>query len=453
MTKDYKPALATSHPGSRWRAWFIPGLGVTLILVVFILREAVPGGSNRSEAALITTPLTLPATTLGGPKATQKSMRPPLTKAEPTGELTSLTVRRGDSLDRMFRRNRWSTRDLATLMQLDLSHRHLRLLKPGDKIAIRHHNGRILSLSREIDFENSLRVYRSGDAYLAETVMHEIVPRQIVAGGDISSSLFKAAAKAGISDQSIMKLAGIFAWDIDFVLDIREGDEFVVIFEELWREGELVKQGDILAAEFINQGEVFRALRYVEPGGQIDYFTPQGNNVRKAFLRAPVSFTRISSNFNPRRRHPKLNTIRAHKGVDYAAPLGTPVQASGDGKVIFRGRKGSYGNTVIIQHGGNITTLYGHLSQFSGKAKNGARVRQGNIIGYVGQTGLATGPHLHYEYRKNGVHMNPRTVSLPAAEPIKSKLRQDFLRATRPMMLKLDAKRQILVGLTASNIN
>ena len=453
MTKDYKPALAPSHQGSRWRAWFIGGLGVTLILVVFILREAVPGGSNRSEATFVTTPLALPAATLGGPKAAQKSMRPTLTKAEPTGETTSLTVRRGDSLDRMFRRNRWSTRDLATLMQLDLSHRHLRLLKPGDEIVIRHHNGRILSLSREIDFENSLRVYRSGDAYLAETVMHEIVPRQIVAGGDISSSLFKAAAEAGISDQSIMKLAGIFAWDIDFVLDIREGDEFVVIVEELWREGELVKQGDILAAEFINQGEVFRALRYVEPGGQIDYFTPQGNNVRKAFLRAPVSFTRISSNFNPRRRHPKLNTIRAHKGVDYAAPLGTPVQASGDGKVTFRGRKGSYGNTVIIQHGGNITTLYGHLSRFSGKAKNGARVRQGNIIGYVGQTGLATGPHLHYEYRKNGVHMNPRTVSLPAAEPINPKLRQDFLRATRPMMLKLDAKRQILAGLTASNTN
>ncbi len=453
MIQNYKPTLAPSHPGSRWLKWFIAGLGVPLILVVFILPYAVPDGSNRSGTALITTPLALPAANLGDPEAAQKNMQAPSTKAEPTGELTLLTVRRGDSLDRMFRRNRWSIRDLAALMQPDLSHRHLRLLKPGDEIVIRHHNGRILSLSREIDFANSLRVYRSGDAYLAEMVMHEIVSRQIVAGGDISSSLFKAAAKAGISDQSIMNLAGIFAWDIDFVLDIREGDEFIVIFEELWRDGELVKQGDILAAEFINQGEIFRALRYVGPEGQIDYFTPQGNNVRKAFVRTPVRFTRISSNFNPRRRHPKLNTIRAHKGVDYAAPLGTPVQASGDGKVIFRGRKGSYGNAVIIQHGGNITTLYGHLSRFSGKTHNGARVRQGNIIGYVGQTGLATGPHLHYEYRKNGVHMNPRTVSLPAAEPIDPELREDFLRATRPMLLKLDAKRQILAGLTASNTN
>ncbi len=320
-----------------------------------------------------------------------------------------------------------------------------------DAIAIRHHDGRVLSLSREIDFATSLQVSRSGDEYLAEMVKHEIVPRQVVAGGRISNSLFESAAEAGISDQSIMNLAGIFAWDIDFALDIREGDEFVVIFEELWRNGELIKQGDILAAEFVNQGEVFRAIRYVGPKGQIDYFTPQGNNVRKAFVRAPVSFARVSSNFNPRRRHPKLNTIRAHKGVDYAAPSGTPVQAAGDGKVIYRGRKGGYGNAVIIQHGGNITTLYGHLSRFSGKARNGTRVRQGDIIGYVGQTGLATGPHLHYEYRKNGVHMNPRTVTLPAADPIDPALREDFVRASRPMLLRLDAKQQILVGLTASN--
>ncbi|MEC7803509.1 MAG: LysM-like peptidoglycan-binding domain-containing protein, partial [Pseudomonadota bacterium] len=224
MTQNYKPTLAPSHPSSRWLKWFIAGLGVPLILVVFILPDAVPGRSNRSETALITTPLALPAANPGDPEAAQKSMQALLTKAEPTGELTSLTVRRGDSLDRMFRRNRWSIRDLAALMQPDLSRRHLHLLKPGDEIVIRHHNGRILSLSREIDFANSLRVYRSGDAYLAETVIHEIVPRQIVAGGDISSSLFKAAAKAGISDQSIMNLAGIFAWDIDFVLDIREGD-------------------------------------------------------------------------------------------------------------------------------------------------------------------------------------------------------------------------------------
>ena len=348
IMQDYKPTVAPSRPGSRWLPWFIAGLGVPLMSVVFILPDVAPGGSNRGGAALITTPLALPAANSGDPEAAQKNAQASPTKAGPSGELTLLTVRRGDSLDRMFRRNRWSIPDLAALMQPDLSRKHLRLLKPGDEIAIRHHDGGVLSLSREIDFANSLRVYRSGDLYLAEMVMHEIVPRQIVAGGRISRSLFEAAAKAGISDQSIMNFAGIFAWDIDFVLDIREGDEFVVIFEELWRDGELVKQGDILAAEFVNQGEVFRALRYVGPEGQIDYFTPQGNNVRKAFVRAPVSFARISSNFNPRRRHPKLNTIRAHKGVDYAAPLGTPVQAAGDGKVIFRGRKGSYGNAVGV---------------------------------------------------------------------------------------------------------
>ncbi len=451
MMQDYKPTVALSRPRVRWLAWFIAGLGLPLMSFVYILPDVAPGVSDLSGTALITTPLALPAMDSGDLEAALKNGPASSTKTEPAGEITLLKVRRGDSLDRMFRRNHLSISDLAALMQPDLSRKHLRLLMPGDEVAIRHHDGRVLSLSREIDFANSLRVSRSGDEYLAEMVVHEIVPRQIVAGGRIYSSLFEAAAKAGISDQSIMNLAGIFAWDIDFVLDIREGDEFVVIFEELWRNGELVKQGDILAAEFVNQGEVFRALRYVGPEGQIDYFTPQGNNVRKAFVRAPVSFSRISSNFNPRRRHPRLNTIRAHKGVDYAAPSGTPVQAAGDGKVIFRGRKGGYGNAVIIQHGGNITTLYGHLSRFSGKARNGTRVRQGDIIGYVGQTGLATGPHLHYEYRKNGVHMNPRTVTLPAADPINPALREDFVRATRSMLLRLDAKQQILVGLTASN--
>ena len=239
-----------------------------------------------------------------------------------------------------------------------------------------------------------------------------------------------------------MNLAGIFAWDIDFVLDIRQGDQFSVIFEEFWRDGARVAEGEILAAEFVNQGERYRALRYEVPDGRVDYFTPDGRSVRKAFVRAPLAFSRISSNFNPRRRHPKLNTIRAHKGVDYAAPTGTPVKAAGDGKIIFRGRKGGYGNTVIVQHGGNITTLYAHLSRFS-KRRNGSRVGQGQVIGYVGATGLATGPHLHYEYRRHGVHLNPRTVKLPDAEPLAADLRADFDAHARSLLQQLDRQREL----------
>ena len=179
-------------------------------------------------------------------------------------------------------------------------------------------------------------------------------------------------------------------------------------------------------------------MRFVDEDGVSDYFTPEGNSVRKAFIRAPVDFTRISSNFNPNRRHPILNTIRAHRGVDYAAPRGTPIKAAGDGKVIFRGVKGGYGNTVILQHGGNITTLYAHLSSFAAKARAGARVRQGETIGFVGATGLATANHLHYEYRLNGVHRNPRTVPLPQAEPIERKYRDAFLAAVPEILAELE---------------
>jgi murein DD-endopeptidase MepM/ murein hydrolase activator NlpD len=238
---------------------------------------------------------------------------------------------------------------------------------------------------------------------------------------------------------------------VDFVLDIRENDEFVVLYEELWQDGSRVKDGEILAAEFVNQGETLRAIRYTDSEGRSDYFSPEGNSMRKAFIRAPVDFTRISSNFNPNRKHPILNKIRAHKGVDYAAPNGTPIKAAGDGKVIFAGRKNGYGNCIILQHGGNITTLYAHMSKFSKDGRVGKRVVQGQVVGYVGATGLATAPHLHYEYRVNGVHRNPRTVKLPQANPVAAKYREDFLAEADAMMSQLDMVRQTRLAAVASD--
>ena len=235
-----------------------------------------------------------------------------------------------------------------------------------------------------------------------------------------------------------MNVAGIFAWDVDFILDIREGDNYYVQFEEIWQDGEYVTDGEIIAAEFNNNGRQIQAIRFKDKNDNTDYFTPTGDSVRKAFIRAPVDFTRISSNFNPKRRHPILNTIRAHRGVDYAAPRGTPIKAAGDGKVIFRGTKSGYGKCVILQHGGNITTLYAHMSNFNTKARLGTRVRQGQVIGYVGKTGLATANHLHYEYRLNGVHRNPRTVALPDAEPIAAEYRDQFLAQAGPILDELE---------------
>ena len=248
-----------------------------------------------------------------------------------------------------------------------------------------------------------------------------------------------------------MNLAGIFAWDIDFVLDIRQGDDYYILYEEIYQDGQYVMDGEIIAAEFNNDGRTIRAIRFVNEDGRVDYFTPEGESVRKAFVRAPVDFTRISSSFNPRRRHPVLNTIRAHRGVDYAAPKGTPIKAAGDGKVIFRGRKGGYGNAVIVQHGGNITTLYAHMSNFARSAPFGSRVKQSQVIGFVGSTGLATAAHLHYEYRLNGVHRNPRTVKLPQAEPIGEKYREAFLTQVEPILAELlQYKRTQIASLTSN---
>ena len=314
----------------------------------------------------------------------------------------------------------------------------LKVLKPGDRLEIAHRNGQILSLRREIDDFKVLAIARDESGFAANTIAREVDVRVTSGHGVIASSLFEAGSAAGISDRTIMDMAGIFEWDVDFIQDVRVGDSFTVVYEELWRDGEKLRNGDILAAEFINQGTVYRAARYRDASGRSDYYTPDGHSVRKAFLRAPVEFSRISSRFNPRRRHPILNTIRAHKGVDYAAPTGTPVRAAGDGRIHFRGRQGGYGNHVVIEHGGGISTLYGHLSRFAKGASHGQRVRQGQVIGYVGSTGLASGPHLHYEYRVNGVHRNPQTVKLGDARPIADELRADFDARSAPLLAELD---------------
>lgn len=315
------------------------------------------------------------------------------------------------------------------------------MLRPGDLIHVRHEQGRILELRRPLSEILELKFARDKDTFIAEFVSLPVETRVRHARAQIESSLFMAALNAGMSEQLTMNLAGIFAWDIDFVLDIRTGDSFTVIYQEIWQDGEFLRDGEILAAEFVNEKKTFRAIRYEDPNGDVGYYTPDGHNMRKAFLRAPVDFTRVSSRFNPRRLHPVYKKVRAHKGVDYAAPTGTPIRAAGDGKVVFRGRKGGYGNAVILQHGGNITTLYAHMSRFA-KPRVGTRVKQGQIIGYVGRTGTATAAHLHYEYRINGAHRNPRTVSLPKAKPVPRSFREDFITKASPLLAQLDLVNQ-----------
>ncbi len=444
---DYKPVSDPSERRTPKAPWFAAGLGIPLISVGLLNPER----PDEMAAAIVEPPST-DAAELAEPAAGDLPALPVEPEIVPPplpGEALTLSVRRGDSLDRLFARHQLSRGDLAEIMRLDLAKKHLRLIRPGDEILVRHEAGALLQLTRHISITESLEVALRDEAFAANLVTREVEYRRITASGQIDSSLFEAAAQAGVSDRIIMNLAGIFAWDIDFVLDIRSGDRFRVLYEELWRDDKRVGEGRIVAAEFENQGEVFQAYYFEDPSGRADYYNAKGSSLRKAFVRAPLSFSRISSNFNPRRRHPKLNTIRAHRGVDYAAPTGTPVKAAGDGKLIFRGRKGGYGNTVILQHGGNITTLYAHLSRFS-KYRNGARVRQGDVIGYVGATGLATGPHLHYEYRANGVHLNPRTVKLPDAAPLDSAYMPDFLHAADELRQELETHRPLFASEAAN---
>ena len=361
----------------------------------------------------------------------------------------TLVVQAGDSLDRIFRRHDLSLADLAEMVELDEANQYLVRLQPGDEIGVSHDADKVMSLSRDISRTRTMTVARSADGFIVGFTDDPVETRSVGAHGTIRSSLFEAGQQAGIADAIIMEMAGIFQWDIDFIQDVRIDDTFTVIYEELWSEGRKLQDGAIIAAEFNNQGKLYRAARYTMPDGDVGYYTPDGRSVRKAFLRAPVDFSRISSNFNLNRRHPVLNTIRAHRGVDYAARTGTPIRASGDGKVSFRGVNGGYGNTVILQHGGNITTLYAHMSKFA-NAKVGTRVKQGQIIGYVGQSGLATGPHLHYEYRINGVHRNPRTVALPPADPVPPEHFSDFETVSAGLWHQLDLYRSTQLA-TASN--
>ena len=242
--------------------------------------------------------------------------------------------------------------------------------------------------------------------------------REEVAHGVIRSSLYAAGDQAGLSGAMVGKLADLFKYDIDFVQDLREGDSFTVIYDDIYRDGARYGEGDIVAAEFVNQGKRYTAYRFRKADGNYGWFSEDGRPLQKSFLRIPVDFTRISSTFSAARMHPILGRMRAHKGVDYAAPTGTPIHAAGDGVIKYRGWENGYGNFVLIQHNKDISTAYGHMSRFAAGERVGSRVKQGQIIGYVGMTGLATGPHLHYEFRVDGVQRNPQTVTLPKPEPL-----------------------------------
>ena len=349
----------------------------------------------------------------------------------------NIIVARHDTLDAIFRRMALDPADLAAIRNLPGIRQSLDLLKPGDAIRLTHADGTVRGLTRKVSDTETLEVTRADDGFSARMIPNRVETHLRTAHGTIDSSLFQAAERAGMPDSVALELADIFAWDIDFVLDLRAGDRFTAVYEQIYEDGRRTRDGRILAAEFVNAGRTYRAVRFAPGGGSAAYYSPDGLPMRKAFLRAPVEFTRISSRFNPHRMHPILNRIRGHMGTDYAAPTGTPVHAAAAGRVTFAGTRGGYGNALVLAHAGGISTLYGHLSRFARHITAGSRVEQGEVIGYVGMTGLATGPHLHYEYLVNGVHGNPQTLRLPGGEPLPSADRAAFRAAALPLLAAL----------------
>jgi len=355
-------------------------------------------------------------------------------------------VKKGDSLAAIFQRHDLAASDLHQIMSLGKETRRLRNVQPGQHFRIKLDQERnVQTLHYKINKLETLIIQRNDDYFVTSLQHKDVEIRTHHAAAKIKSSLFEAGRDAGLSDSLTMDLAHIFGWDIDFVLDIRRGDQFTIIYEEHFLDGLKLNDGPILAAEFINQGKSFKAIRYTGDANRSDYYSPDGLSMRKAFLRTPVDFRRISSRFG-KRKHPVLNRIRMHKGVDYAAPRGTPIKSSGDGKIVHKGRKGGYGRTIIIKHGGRYSTLYAHMSSYKRGIHVGKRVKQGQTIGYVGSSGRATGPHLHYEFRVNGAHRNPLTIRLPHAKPINKKYKQDFVMHAQTLIDKINMYKETNVA-------
>ncbi|MBF0154023.1 MAG: peptidoglycan DD-metalloendopeptidase family protein [Magnetococcales bacterium] len=363
-------------------------------------------------------------------------------------------VRDGDHLAAILGRNevdQATTQEVADAARpvYDLAHH----LQPGKGFRLAFGSeGELTALSYPVNDEETFLLTRDDhNQFVPKMVERKLERRVRSVSSIVNGSLFVASRRAGLSQQMGIKLANLFEWDVDFARDIRTGDRFTVIYEEHLENGRPVRDGEILAAEFVNQGNSYRVIRYTDPSGRTGYFDPDGQNVQKMFIRAPVDFLRISSQFSMKRKHPVFGFTRAHKGVDYAAPIGTPVRAAGDGVVTFRGRKSSYGNLVAIRHNTKYSTGYAHLSGFVSGLHVGSRVRQGQIVGHVGMTGVTTGPHLHYEVRLNGEAINPLSIQSPAAMPVVARYMPDFRNQSRQLVAMLDRSETMVASLPSGS--
>jgi murein DD-endopeptidase MepM/ murein hydrolase activator NlpD len=406
----------------RRRYWLSLGLA-SVGAILFQVIDPVPAQASFSAAAM---PVLAPA---------PASLAPPV----PTLTTANFRIANGDTLAQLFSDRNLNPADLAAIMDTGHGTERLKRIIPGDLIRVQYTpDAHIQSLRMQYDESHMLDVTRGTDGGFSASVSE--IPTTVTsayAHGVIENSLFDASARAGLSDGTTMELIQLFAWDVDFAHDIQNGDSFTVLYQKIQRAGHAIVDGPILAAEFKTGGHDYRIVRFTDPSGATGYYTPDGKSIRKALMRAPVSYSHISSGFSLHRKHPILGYTRAHQGVDYAAPTGTPIHAAGDGRVVFVGLKGGYGKCMIIDHGGGYATLYGHMSRFKKGMHAGLHVTQEQVIGFVGMTGLATGPHLHFEVHVNGVPHNPRTVQLPNVAPVTTRYLADFDQSSKGLLAQL----------------
>ncbi len=428
-TETPRPFATTAPAGSRARR-----------AVLLAAAVAAAGAAGGAAWFALHPPAAPSATATGASPATgpvDRVANAASAALKPLGDAVEVIVHPHDTLDAIFRRLSVSVEDLAAIRNLPGVRQSLDMLKPGDVISLTSLNGELTSINRRVSETATLSVHREAGGEFAANIVHNALDvRTSALHGRISSSLFRSFNDLGASDQVALQLAEVFRFDIDFAQELQPGDTFSVVLEQIWRDGKFLRDGEILAADFVNNGHTYRAVRYTLPDGHREYYTPDGKSLRKAFLLAPVQFSRISSGFGLR-WHPILDRMGTHKGIDYAAPVGTPIRAAGDGRLSFRGTQRGYGNVIVLAHSGGIETLYGHMSGFAPNLYVGRRVKQGDVIGFVGMTGLATGPHLHYEYRVDGVHRNPASIKALPAEPIPAELRADFDARARDLLAGL----------------
>jgi murein DD-endopeptidase MepM/ murein hydrolase activator NlpD len=427
------PQNTLSHAHKMKLRWFttlstLPLLGV---VTAFGIMQQTDAGSRALQTVLeeITLPSSTPA----------------------TGNATSFwrneRIQRGDTVAELLRRLSVDDQAASDYLRKSKATEGLRQLAVGKEVqAETDANGALLALRYMGNDANQVVVDKVGNNFRTRSLPAIVEQRVQIRTGEIKTNLFAATDEVGLPDPAANQLSEIFGGDIDFHRDLRKGDKFTVIYEMNYINGEATRTGRILSAEFVNNGHAYRAAYFQTTEFTGDYFSPEGKSMRKAFLRSPIEFSRVSSGFSKSRFHPILNKWRSHKGVDYAAPMGTKVKVTCDGTVEFVGRQGGYGNVVMVSHQGHFTTVYGHLSRFAGGLRKGQRLGQGQIVGYVGMTGLTTGPHLHYEFKMNGVQRDPLKVALPDGKPINDAQKTVFVEKTRDLFGQLDMLRNTRVA-------